>query len=1046
MEATVVCGCVDRPCLEENEIVDLVTGNLDGDAAREAEAHIDACATCRVVLIELARVFELRASSLPRAHDDSTESSVDDAMPLLPAALMRGRTIGRYVVLEVLGAGAMGVVHAAFDPELDRKVALKLLRPRALGKGSSERLVREARAIAKLAHPNVVVVHDVGEHDGSVFMAMEYVDGGTLGEWLAEQTRTQPEIVRAFDEAGQGLQAAHAAGLVHRDFKPANVLRGRDGRARVTDFGLARQGSETGEDVLAQTDPGSGPRLQDATFTRTGALVGTPAYMSPEQFAGRVADARSDQFSFCVSLYEALCGARPFVGDTMAALAASVSAGQVRTSPAFEGLSKGMRAVLTRGLAVDPGSRFPSMAALLQALRTASSPRRWGGRLAVVGAMVLGAAGLASAQFSEPTATQEPRCAGDEASMQAWWTADRASAVEQALAGEGAQTGPRTRAAAVVRGTLDGYADAWTEERSAVCRADLSAQTEVAARCLDEGFVHFQALTRALETSDAAALRHASHAVAQLGDPAACGRGDWRSSSSIEPPPAQHDAVTQLRERFVAVQVEEQLGRYDDAHALSVALLEDARAVGFDPFTADVMVELALIRVERADYEGALKTLEEGFATALRGEHDEALAKAGALSLQIYAHSAPDPERAQTWQTITEAAVERAGPYTAVAGSYWHAAGLFARAQGRWDEAREALERALQVYAEVDPEGLEGSYALNSLAALEMDERKFEAAEEKARTLIARLTHLFGPDHPDLITVYSTLSAALSSQDRLDEASEAVERALALSEAWVDDEAVRVQGVRMNLAMLRKRQGKLVEARDLYAQTLATWVEERGADDSLVALAHNNLASTLAMMGATEEALQHHREALRIWAKVHGETHSQVALGSASVGADLTTLRRCDEARAPLERAHAITKSFEPTDVLVSVVEGNWAAYELHCTGDLEAAARWSRDAVAHGEQALDPHHPIVAKFLLDAADIAQRQGRHEQAGVWLARLSEDVDPEKNPAARARLLLVRARLADAAGDVEARRTDAKAGLAVLPEGRPALRDALQALL
>ena len=227
-------------CLEENEIVDLVTGGLDPEAARLAEAHIDDCGACRLVLIELARVFELRASSLPEAHADGDEGATDQDLPMLlqPAAMMRGTMIGRYLVLEVLGAGAMGIVYAAFDPELDRKVALKLLRARA--NASSERLVREARATARLAHPNVVVVHDVGEHAGTVFMAMEFVEGGTLGEWLHTERRDPDEILEVFHEAGLGLQAAHEAGLVHRDFKPANVLMGQDGRPRVTDFGLAR--------------------------------------------------------------------------------------------------------------------------------------------------------------------------------------------------------------------------------------------------------------------------------------------------------------------------------------------------------------------------------------------------------------------------------------------------------------------------------------------------------------------------------------------------------------------------------------------------------------------------------------------------------------------------------------------------------------------------------------------------------------------------------------------------------------------------------------
>jgi serine/threonine protein kinase len=275
--------------------------------------------------------------------------------------------IGRYLVRREIGAGGMGVVYAAFDPHLDRTVAVKLLR----GGGDEEggrHLLREARAMAQLSHPNVVPVYDVGEHDGAVFITMEYVEGTAADRWLAEHPRPHREVLHIFFHAGLGLAAAHERGLVHRDFKPANVLVGLDRRVRVVDFGLARPGLVAAataedlelEDVLLGVD--------ETNLTRTGLHAGTPAYMAPELLEHSCADPRADQFSFCVSLWEALYGERPFEGRSVFALAENVLAGRIRPAPPLSRVPAWLREILLRGLAADPERRFPSMKALLAAI------------------------------------------------------------------------------------------------------------------------------------------------------------------------------------------------------------------------------------------------------------------------------------------------------------------------------------------------------------------------------------------------------------------------------------------------------------------------------------------------------------------------------------------------------------------------------------------------------------------------------------------------------------------------------------------------------
>ncbi len=277
-----------------------------------------------------------------------------------------GEQVGRFTILRSLGAGGMGVVYEAHDPDLGRKVALKLM----IGDGpeARARLRREAQAMAQVTHPNVATVHEVGEVAASVYVAMELIEGETLGAWLSTP-RDWPERLRMLLAAGEGLAAAHAAGLVHRDFKPSNVMVGADQRPRVLDFGLVRSAAIEERDASpATTTPArSGARELGSPLTRVGSVMGTPAYMSPEQLSGAEVDARSDQFSFCVCAFEALLGASPFPAETITELRASIREGP--RVPARGSLPARVSSIILRGLDPDPANRWPSMDALLTALR-----------------------------------------------------------------------------------------------------------------------------------------------------------------------------------------------------------------------------------------------------------------------------------------------------------------------------------------------------------------------------------------------------------------------------------------------------------------------------------------------------------------------------------------------------------------------------------------------------------------------------------------------------------------------------------------------------
>ncbi len=384
-------------------------------------------------------------------------------------AFTPGTELGRYAVLEHVGSGGMGAVYSAYDPQLDRKVALKVLH--ATGLEDQERLLREARALAQLDHPNIVSVYDVGTVGDRVFIAMEFVDGRSLREWADGQPWRA--ALDAFLAAGAGLAAAHAAGLVHRDFKPDNVLVTADRRARVVDFGLARADGRSpaeglGGGAAAPHDPVSiADEVAPATDeegTLEERLVGTPGYMAPEQLLERRFDARSDQFAFAVALWEVLYGERRFPGTDVEELAAAFRRNEPAAPPVSTSVPTRIRKILERATSVDPEARFASMAVLTRAL--ADDPReRWTRRLVWATPGAAAAVALLWFVLQDPGAI----CRGAEGQLAGIWDTSTSEALRASLSESGHprrdQIFERTRRA------LDRYGLGWVSARTSTCEA-----------------------------------------------------------------------------------------------------------------------------------------------------------------------------------------------------------------------------------------------------------------------------------------------------------------------------------------------------------------------------------------------------------------------------------------------------------------------------------------------------------------------------------------------------------------------------------------------
>jgi tetratricopeptide (TPR) repeat protein len=529
-----------------------------------------------------------------------------------------GASMARYVVIEEIGRGGMGRVLRAYDPKLQREVALKEVHGAALGTAGAQRLVREARAMAKLAHPCVVAVYDVAEVERERFvLVMEYVAGQTLTAWLSEP-RSWRDVVACFREAGRGLAAAHAAGLLHRDFKPDNVLVGSDGRVRVTDFGLAREvmlerTAEPPADDAAPPPPEAGER------TVTGAVVGTLPYLAPERLMGGPADTATDQFAFCVSLWEALLHQRPFAGRSVVELAFAMSAGPPRPPSDGPRIPSWLLDAIVRGLSSDAGRRWPSMDALLHALGRDPASRRRVWLQTAAGVCVLGAfAGGLQAWMAD----RAEQCSTDAAAshLQSIWGEARQAAVHDAML---AVDGPHaTDAWAHTRDALDAYASAWARMHVETCeatnvRGEQSASVmELRMACLHRAKVDLGAVTDVLARADATAVGNAHEITASLPPIERCADVEARKAAVEPPPEAQADAVEAIRADIAHARATLKAGHEGDARSAIEAARSKLERVDYGPLQAEVALMHGIVLGARGDHEAAVAMLREALRSA----------------------------------------------------------------------------------------------------------------------------------------------------------------------------------------------------------------------------------------------------------------------------------------------------------------------------------------------------------------------------------------------------------------------------------------------
>ena len=638
-----------------------------------------------------------------REHTRSRPAAVKAKVVSPEPSFGSGDSVGRYLLLSKLGRGGMGWVMRALDTELRREVAIKLL-VRSLEATARQRLLREARSMAQLSHPNVVPVYDVGEHEGVVFVAMELVPGQTLSKWMRATRRGWREVLDRFLAAGEGLAAAHRMGLVHRDFKPANVMVGDDDRVRVLDFGLARPADEmgiVGSEVVAdlpilessEVFSSSSVDLGSSSLTQTGLVLGTPAYMAPEQFSNAVADARSDQYAFCVALWEGLYRTRPYPQRSVSRLRAAKQ--KPPESPRSPVGPPALLRVLMQGLAVRPEDRFPSMEALLAALRGTRRVRPSAVH-AVAAAAVVALIGVGVAMTTHHS---EAPCEGAQTKLEGVWDDDRRAAVGDTLR---ALELPYANATAnAVERELDDYTERWGEAYVEVCETNVaqahpSAELDLGMACLERRRTELRALVDVLSSADARVSRDAILATSRLTPIQSCLGPDAGQGQGVVPSdPRVAAEVAILRDELATARAMQHAARYDEARTRAAGVVERARDIDFAPVSAEARYELGRALQNLARYEDAATELEAAYALAVEHGLDELAARA-ALSRVNLANHRHLPEPAEHWLAQARARVDRLGAQRGRLGvRLRQEAASLANERADFDEAIRLLREAL---------------------------------------------------------------------------------------------------------------------------------------------------------------------------------------------------------------------------------------------------------------------------------------------------------------------------------------------------------------
>ncbi|HWM84660.1 MAG TPA: tetratricopeptide repeat protein [Kofleriaceae bacterium] len=942
-------------CLAPEAALGFVAGTLDPGASDQVEDHLDSCAECRALVAALVR------GRAPAPRDEVSGLEETQAQESAPTAVdlvsprrsdaghpAPGTRIDRYVIERPLGAGGMGAVSLADDPELKRKVCLKLLRPELLDPGDTQatraRLLREAQAMAQISHANVVAVFDIGTYEGKVFIAMEYIEGWDLAQWLRLEPRAADTVLDVFRAAGRGLAAAHRAGLVHRDFKPQNVMIGSDGSVKVTDFGLARAELLTDARVTVEVpDEPRAPRqragsapdsLLDSPLTRTGALVGTPAYMAPEQVSGEAIDARCDQFAFAVALHEALSGERPFAGSSLTEIFAATVEERVRPIPKRAGVPRRMRAAIARGLRASPSDRFPTMDAMLAALSPRGSRRV---ALAAAAALVAigGGSVVATALLRTPDA-HAALCDGGGDLVAAVWGDGPRQRIQAAFVATGLRLAASS--SSLIMRELDGYADEWAAAHREACVATRVREEQTEAMmalrmtCLERRRAELAATVEILERPDARLIDSAFLLPANLSAVEDCADAEALAAPVPLPRnPAQREQIASVRGQLARAKALAEAQRFDRAREVTGPAVAAAERLGWAPLVAEARLSAAGVDLQQGRHEEAEKGFHSAALAAEQSGHDQVRGEAY-LGLLEASEILGRYDEALRWAGYARATIERAGSQTGLLGKLAVLLGDVHADKGDKAGAIAQYRAAIDILSREGAHSSDAAWARFQLGHYYFRVREFEKAMVEFGETLATWRQIGGDDHPLALLTLQTMSDT------------------------------------------RREQGRPADALALGERAVAAFRRVYGDDHESTASAYNSLGMALSDLGRVEEGLASQERALEIYRRVLGRDHFYVAGHLGTIARTLVSAGRLDDAAARAEEAIAIASAHD--------LGGDVLTYR-NLLGTVLTKAKKYGPAIAELERALAAAEKLLAADAPQLADTLTRLGTaHLRSGA----------------------------------------------------------------
>ena len=890
------------------------------------ESHLERCDSCRQTA-DLCRASAVSNGSPPpeRSSPAPPQPARDD--------LEVGSVVGSHVVLRHLGSGGMGSVYMGYDPMLERRVALKVLRSDAFLPSEREvaqaRLVLEGQAQARLSHPNVAGVYEVVRRGDDVVLVLEYIEGAALRTWLRQERRTADEVLAVFRQAGAGLAAAHESNVIHRDLKPSNIMVGRDGRVCVADFGLA---------VVSARVHAS----REQTTTESRGYAGTLGYIAPEILEGGPATPRSDQFSFCVALYESLFGALPFRGTSIDEFIEATRRGPTTMAAGLR-VSRRVRRALVRGLQSDPGQRFASMQALIDALVDRPSYR------AIVVGSGIAAAGLAAVLAVPAT---EP-CAQPHRHLADVWAGPRRDAIRSAVLGKEKQVGSTIWSS--VSELVDDYARRWTDIRRKACEAtyvhrEQSDQLlDLRMACLDARLAAMRALGDQLLSPDMEISGKAIIAASKLPSLDPCSnRQALLDQTPLPKQTEQREAISDIRAQLESAMTFDLMGRYQRAFDEAKRAATAADALGWAPLQAEAQYVLGRTANHTRDTDLELQAFHRAGALALASSHAEVLAKTNISMVHAVGINQAKPAESEVWVAWSKAALAAYGNDPLLQARRLENVAVVLFARGEYQEAarleRRGLELRVKALGEDHP--LVGD-SLYNLAASEIRAGEVGAAIkhlQRARTIFRTR---FGQLSPRMSITLNLLGVIQMQTGQLTAALESFREGRHIDEQIRGKKDDQYYDTIENEALTLHRLGNADEAHSIFNNMIPQLVAILGPDHPRISIVKGYLAMVLVKLGRYAEAERLALAALEGIQASFSQDHPELANAATALGQVALARNEVAQSLKYLEQAHAI-RSANDSD-----------PYRRWLTGFALAQARWrqgnrSDEAIATAQAALD--------------------------------------------------------------------------------------------